>query len=823
MTGGMDNPVGVAFTAGGERVVTSTFFQDPAGGRRDGLIHAVYGGLYGKVHDVIDDHPHTAPDVMPVLAHLGPAAPCGVARYESDAFGREYRDNLFVACFNLRKVTRHALTPDGSTFKSVDTDFLVCDDLDFHPTDVLEDADGSLLVIDTGAWYKLCCPTSQLVKPDSFGAIYRVRRTDAPKIADPRGLELRWDQLAPGPLAKLLEDVRPAVRKRAGGALAARGAVAVPTIRHVLSTSPSVAARLQAVWAATQIDDPAARAAALAAMQDADADVRQAAAHSASVRRDPQAVPALVKLLGGPTLANRRVAAEALGRIGNAAAVPAILAALAQPKDRVLDHSLTYALIEIGDADATSAGLASDSPRVVRAALIALDQTGAGRLDVAPVAAALSSPDPALRATAAWVAARHPEWGPTLAGAFARRLAGSPALADNERDDLRRQLAGLARSPAIQELLAREAGSADAPISSRRTAMRAMADADVKDVPGAWIDAVVSTMAGEAELLPDAVAALRRLRLAEEQAPRVSEPLLRVAERPDVSAAVRLDAFSSIPGGPTVVGPDLFRFLASQLAPAEPATRRLAAAQAMGRAALTREQLLALTDVVARVGATEIDRLLPAFARSDDREVGLRLVAALRSSKRLRGLRVETLKAQLAKFGPEVQAEVALILASLNPDAAKQAAHLDRLQHAMPKGDVGRGRAVFNSQRVGCVSCHAIGYVGGSVGPDLTRVGAVRGQRDLLESIVYPSASFVQTYEPVIVITTDGDNQAGILRRNDGEEVRVLTGPQQEVRIPRARVKEIRPDTLSTMPEGLEQQLSAQELADLLAFLAAAK
>ena len=47
MTGGMDNPVDVAFTPGGERILTCTFFQHPGGGKRDGLIHAVYGGIYG--------------------------------------------------------------------------------------------------------------------------------------------------------------------------------------------------------------------------------------------------------------------------------------------------------------------------------------------------------------------------------------------------------------------------------------------------------------------------------------------------------------------------------------------------------------------------------------------------------------------------------------------------------------------------------------------------------------------------------------------------------------------------------------------------------
>ena len=72
---------------------------------------------------------------------------------------------------------------------SEDSDFVTSDNVDFHPTDVLMDADGSLLVIDTGGWYKLCCPTSQLWKPDVLGGIYRVRRVGAAGPTDPRGLQ----------------------------------------------------------------------------------------------------------------------------------------------------------------------------------------------------------------------------------------------------------------------------------------------------------------------------------------------------------------------------------------------------------------------------------------------------------------------------------------------------------------------------------------------------------------------------------------------------------------------------------------------------------
>ena len=59
MTGGMDNPVDVVFTPGGDIIFSCTFLQHPANGKRDGLIHAVYGAVYGKDHDAVYEHPWT--------------------------------------------------------------------------------------------------------------------------------------------------------------------------------------------------------------------------------------------------------------------------------------------------------------------------------------------------------------------------------------------------------------------------------------------------------------------------------------------------------------------------------------------------------------------------------------------------------------------------------------------------------------------------------------------------------------------------------------------------------------------------------------------
>src|SRR5437762_2515546 len=104
--------------------------------------------------------------------------------------------------------------------------------------------------------------------------------------------------------------------------------------------------------------------------------------------RDSGPLPLLVfAALKKRTGHNRRAAAEAIGRIGDKWAVPALLEAAGNSTDRVLEHSLTYALIEIGDPESTAKGLKSSNPSIRRAALTALDQMERGGLGAKTVAA----------------------------------------------------------------------------------------------------------------------------------------------------------------------------------------------------------------------------------------------------------------------------------------------------------------------------------------------------------------------------------------------------------------------------------------------------
>ena len=829
MSGGMDNPVDVAFTPAGERFVTSTFVEHPQAGRRDGFFHAIYGGVYGKPQAAIDGHKRTG-ELMPIMCQLGPAVPSGVTRYASSAFGGDYRDSFFVAMFNLRKVTRFALVPSGATFTTRESDFVVSTDRDFHPTDVVEDADGSLLVIDTGPWYKLCCPTSQLAKPDLPGGIYRVRRTGAPRVDDPRGQRLAWTTMTPEALAGHLADPRPVVIERAMAQLARLGASAVPVLQRTARDARPVEMRRNAVWTLTRIEDAGARAGVRAALADRDDSVRQTAAHGAGLWRDRAARPALVSALTSGRPALQRAAAEALGRLGDPGAVPALLAAAARPTDRVLEHSLTYALIEIGDAGATRAGITAAAVGTRRAALVALDQMDDGGLTAEMILPLLDARDPALKATAWWIALGHSDWGRDLAGYFRARL-GAPIPAGSAREDLEQKLARFAGDAAVQQVLADSltSGSADA----RLTALGVMAVAGspatpvaqrLKAMPRGWTTPLSHALsAADADVVRAAVAAARALPVTADDAAVIDAALVRVAGASTPHGEdVRLAALAARRAG-APLDAESFALVRSALTGATTASNRGLAAMVVERAGLDRAQLLSLAGALPSVRTLELSRVLTAFDRSTDEAVGLAVVQGLERPALRSAVSPEFLRARLSKYPEPVRSAADTWLASAAADDATRAARLEELTSQLGAGDVARGQAVFNSDKAACLSCHAIGAIGGRIGPDLTRIGQVRADRDLVEAIVFPNVSFARGYEPVQVRTPSGVEHAGMLRSETPDAIVLGTVDGGETRISRREIASLEPGTVSLMPQGYGDLLSRQELSDLVAFLRAAR
>ena len=827
MSGGMDNPVGIAFTVAGDLLFTTTFYSHPRAGRRDALVHAIYGGVYPKVHGVLDGLVRTG-ELLPAMTHLGPAVPCGITRYRSRTFGAEYRGNLFSCHFNLRRVQRHVLRPVGATFQTEDSDFLVSDNPEFHPTDVFEDADGSLIVIDTGGWYRICCPSSQIAKPDVLGGIFRISRIGTAIADDPRGRHIRWQTLESSALARLLDDPRPAVRKRAIAHLAKKGNGAVAALADVLERSASDTVRLNAIWALTRIDDAAARGAVRGALDDSSATVRQAAVHSAGVHRDSSAVSGLLKSLRSPSPHLRRSAATALAQIRDRRAVSPLHDVLGEPSDRTLEHALIYALIEIGDADAVrewiarsrSKGESRASRRRHRAALIALDQMDGGKLQADEVVPLLTSKHPTLRETATWIVGFHPEWGGTLTDYFRQRLLAAGEFAEGERGALRDQLARFTGARPIQELIAsilRDIGTSDPVLL---TLLSAIAKARPKRMPSSWTDGIHRCLKSpDPAVLAKAVTTLRAVPAARDAKGALRKPLLGIASATSHPVGLRLAALDVLASERRALEPQLFSFLLKSIAPTRPPLDRIAAARVLEVSKLDNAQLSRLVDAIETANPMEFSKLLGAFRGCSEESIGLELVRALERSDARSALRPETLRPLLAKFSSAVQKRGEDLLASSSMDAAKQKARLDELERALAGGDKGRGHLVFNGAKAACSACHSIGYVGGDIGPDLTHIGKIRTERDLLESIVYPSSNFVRSYEPVILGLRDGKTYYGMLKQASADSVVLVVGPGADHRFAKSEITEIDPGTVSLMPPGVDKLISKQELADLITFL----
>ena len=222
--GGMNNPVGLTFTTASEVLGTQTYFTDPKAGQRDALMYWTEGGIYPKPNSNItrDALPLTG-ELMPVVTKYSRVAPAGITRYRNSSLGEDYQDNLFSAQFNTHRVLRHKLIRNGASFRTEDEVFFSSSNEDFHPTDVLEDGDGSLLVVETGGWFIKGCPLSQVSKPELQGSIYRVRKTGAAKVEDPFGNTIDWTSLDIAAVTKYLEDPRPFVADKAVNNLVDRG------------------------------------------------------------------------------------------------------------------------------------------------------------------------------------------------------------------------------------------------------------------------------------------------------------------------------------------------------------------------------------------------------------------------------------------------------------------------------------------------------------------------------------------------------------------------------------------------------------------------
>ena len=268
------------------------------------------------------------------------------------------------------------------------------------------------------------------------------------------------------------------------------------------------------MWALTRIESPAARAAVVAALDDGDPSVRQAAARAAGLHRDPAALARLEAIVGSDEPRVRREAATALGRIGDAGAVPALFRGLnGAESDRFLEHAMIFALIRIGDRPGTLKGLALASTGAKRGALVALDQMDGGQLTPEVVTPFLAPADPLLQQTALWVIGHHGDWGRAMVDFFGQWLAQAD-MDDMRREELKTQLLAFAGDESVQELVGRSLADAATPRETRLLLLEVIAQAAPAPLPPAWVEPLrLSLEASDESIVRQAVATLRALPL----------------------------------------------------------------------------------------------------------------------------------------------------------------------------------------------------------------------------------------------------------------------------------------------------------------------
>lgn len=817
--GGFDNPVELTFLPTGETFGTMTYFQDPRDGQRDALMHWVWGGVYPKWFSVVSEFKRTG-DLMPVMTKFARIAPAGLVRYQGVSFGPQYRDNLFSAQFNPHRVQRHILYRDGATFRTEDQDFLTSVDPDFHPTDVMEDADGSLLVVDTGAWFIHGCPISRVAKPEIKGSIYRIRKLGAPPVHDARGDSLKLSEKAPADLTRYLDDPRPAVRDRAQELLVEAGDPAVEALTHARERLQSSDARSAAVWALFRVGGPRAQEGVRAALDDPSFRVRVAAATAAGMARDRDAVDRLLQMVKRDQPAARRQAATALGQIGDTRAVPDLLAAAARADDRFIDHSIIYALIELKTPAPTLEGLQSPNPKIRKAAFIALDQMDGSPLTAEQLTAALSDKNKELRTAALWVASHHPDWSDSVLSFLDARLR-SPGFPGAEAEPVRDALLSFCSVAGVQKTVGDLLGDAAGGAKRELFLLDTIDRCELKEFPALWTERIGGLLDHSTPEVR-----LRTLNLIRAlQITGLDTSIEKIASNEASPAELRTTALAVLVSRRPTINDAALKFLLSQLSRDREAAQRLAAAQVIGKARLNDAQLLIVAhQYLQHADALILPRLLDAFRDSKNEETGAAMVAALlKSSVSIGEPDAKRLQDILENYPDNVRTAARPLLAHLQE---LQKARIVRLRQLVPLlsagGDVGRGRRIFFGEKVGCYNCHTIGRQGGHVGPDLTGVGAIRSGHDILEAIVFPSASFVPGFE-IYNVETRTETYSGVRGQDTPDAISLVTGPHAEVRIPRKQIVSIKPSNVSLMPEGLDESLTRSEFIDLLSFLQSQK
>ncbi len=129
-------------------------------------------------------------------------------------------------------------------------------------------------------------------------------------------------------------------------------------------------------------------------------------------------------------------------------------------------------------------------------------------------------------------------------------------------------------------------------------------------------------------------------------------------------------------------------------------------------------------------------------------------------------------------------------------------------------------QSFFKSSAARCKSCHQVNGFGTKIGPDLSQIGKKYERRALLETILEPSKAIAPEFVMHLVETAGGEVHAGFITEQNDKELVLKNVEGKSIHVPKSDVVTTQPQKQSMMPELVLQDITAQDAADLLAFLA---
>ncbi len=749
--------------------------------RTDFVRGAVAGELPGKV---------------PPMIKTGRGSPAGVLLYQDTQLPKQYQGQMFYPDVYRKLVRAYTVAPKGSTFEIThEFEFMKSDDPLFRPCQMITGPDGAIYVCD---WRTDSGGAGKLWGDGAHGRIYRmtwVGTSAEPKIAA-RPFDT-WAK-AVGPqasldtLAKSLKSPDFTVRDLAQKELVRRAAVVPDEVRKVFVATlhPLDAAPLpQRVWAAgglQQMWTADMRSLFLGALSDeADPDIRRVSADALgrnAAKTDFVANEALTKRLADDSLAVRRAAALALGRIG-----------------------------ADGSADAVVNAWKNDGGQDVYLAdgyVRAFERIGKPAMNALLAVATSGKPAELDKVVRAFAGMRTRE----AADALPDLLANAHLKSEQRADLIRSYTNYIFETPVSLEPLAEFlANRLKEPAAVQIAGLDVMAEANSLGggKPGDFVVRLLSADEGEVRLA--ALAAVEKNRLA--AAARMLNVMFAdgkksLTERtailkamraiPDPSFSIAVRAVLEDKAEPAAVKAEALRTLAAF---DPPAARKLA------EALLENPDAALITEAIATLGSTKD---------------GAKLIGEKYLAKKLPRDLFPRVSESLRKF-PDDPA-----IAKLNAEVMKgglllstQPAEIEKMRKLVQeKGDAKRGKLLYlNTGLVACASCHRLEGVGGAVGPDLSRMWETQSLEKLIEAIVEPSKEIKEGYQTYEAVTLDGQSVKGLKVAESPTDVTIREATGRDVRLKRADLDVLKASKISLMPDNVVSQLGYDQFIDLLAFL----